>query len=55
MQMCGAVERRGSMGGNTTSYCLERKDRSGATGSAAERDSEFTDADAYMTAVRLDT
>lgn len=38
MQMCGALEKGGTMG-NTTSYCLEREDRSGATREAAEDDS----------------
>lgn len=43
MQMCGAVEKGGTMGGNTTSYCLEREDRSGPTREAAEDYSpEFT-------------
>lgn len=48
MQMCGAVERRGTMGGNTRSYCLERKDRNGATREAAEDYSPQT----YRTPVR---
>lgn len=36
MQMCGAAERRGTLGGSTTSYCLESGDRSKPTGQTAE-------------------
>lgn len=34
--MCSPSEKGGTIGGNTTSYCLERVDRSGSAGEAAE-------------------